>query len=178
MPGTDTSRGMNFQYACSIGLLIDFYEHPEWEIIQFEGDQDIEDVVIFNKQHETVFRAQIKQKKDPYQWTPHEFRNVISKFANLDKTENTTINFLYSGADGKSIIDDIKPVLYKIKYRGWDSLLAEEIQIINKLLDETCAEFLKDMGNRFEVIKRESWRSIKLEDLRRISIYNLSITTG
>jgi hypothetical protein len=167
MPGPDTSRGMNFQYACSIGFLIDIFEHPEWESVQFEGEQDIEDVVIFDNRKDIILRAQIKQKIDPYQWEPHEFRDVILKFAALSDSKNTTFQFIYSGSDGKSITHKLKPILQKTKYEGWNSLLPEEIQTVKDLLSENGAEFLSQVDKGFEVIKRGTWKSIKLEDLRR-----------
>lgn len=168
MPGPDTSRGMNFQYACSIGFLIGFFEHPEWESVQFEGEQDIEDVVIFDNRKDIILRAQIKQKIDPYQWEPHEFRDVILKFAALSDIKNAAFQFIYSGSDGKSITHNLKPMLQKIKYEGWNSLLPEELQAVKGLLSEKCAEFLSQVDRQFEVIKRETWKSIKLEDLRRL----------
>lgn len=101
MSGTDTARGINFQYACALGIIVDFPEHSDWQTIQLEGDEDIEDVQVFDGDSCVVFRAQIKQKTDPEQWQPHEFRDVLLAFSATPDSDRTHYRFIYSGADGR-----------------------------------------------------------------------------
>ena len=168
MAGTDTSRGINFQYACSIGFLIDFIAHPDWASIKFEGDKDIEDIVVFNEKNEILIRAQVKQKIDPYRWEPYEFRDVILSFADLYDSGVTNFMFIYAGAEGKSITNQIKPILLKIQHEGWYALSLAEKDTLSNLLNEQGAEFISKVQNRFIAIRRESVESYRISRSEKI----------
>jgi hypothetical protein len=65
----------------TISLILKFPQQPYWQIIQLEGDEDIEDILIFDYNSEIVLRAQVKQKQDPYQWKPGD--TTFMRVANL-----------------------------------------------------------------------------------------------
>src|SRR5690348_8179351 len=111
MGGSDTSRGINFQYACSIELILEFIANPHWDMIQMEGNTDVEDILIFNSAGGVLVRAQVKQKNDPYQWQPAEFAAVIEAFSHCKDAEETSYQFIHSGSDGPAFVRDIKPIL-------------------------------------------------------------------
>lgn len=168
MAGTDTSRGMNFQYACALGFLIDVIQYTDWATVQFEGDQDIEDVVIYNAAGIVVLRAQIKQKTDPYQWEPHELRDILVGFSKTPDSEKTSYQFLYSGSEGKTFAQRIRPILIKVESEGWDALGADEILLLKGSFGDVATDFFSKIGSRFKLAKKESWKSIETQDLRKL----------
>ena len=100
MSGRDTTRGINFQYSIAIGYILDFLDHQDWTHIQMEGDQDIEDIIIYGND-KIVRRIQIKQKRYPYQWKPSELYAILDSFSECDDNESVYYHFVYSGAEGK-----------------------------------------------------------------------------
>lgn len=168
MAGTDTSRGINFQYASAIGILIEFPNHPDWHIVQMEGDEDIEDVVVFDSQGKIVLRAQIKQKQDPSQWQPAEIRGVVARLADCSNcTERTQYQFIYAGSEGKALAA-LKPTLAKLKAEGADALTQADREQIVTILDAATLQYLVQLGSRLDVAKESSRESVELRDLRKL----------
>lgn len=168
MAGTDTSRGINFQYACAIRLLIEFPSHPKWNMIQMEGDEDVEDVTIFDCEGNIVLRAQIKQKTDPHQWKPSEIKAVLSAFNQCKDFGNTQYTFIYSGAEGKELSKTVKPILSKLEHTDFNNLTDDEQQTLFEKLERENVMFLKQVGGRFGLQKLGTWNDIKQGDLRRL----------
>lgn len=167
MAGTDTSRGMNFQYACTIKYLIAFPSHSNWQVIQMEGDEDIEDVTIFDREGEIVLRAQIKQKTDPYQWQPNELKKVLVAFSNCEDSSVTDYVFTYSGAEGRELTK-ILPILSKLKHKGFQNLDITEQKILHAKFGEKVVGFLKFVEGRLTLKKRGTWQDIRHGDLRKL----------
>lgn len=168
MGGTDTARGMNFQYACAIGYLIDFLNHPNWAMIQLEGDEDIEDIVVFNNEEQVLLRVQIKQKTDPYQWQPREVEQVLRAFSTCSDFDQTQYHFVYAGSEGRDFANKLKPILSKVYHEGWQQLGVSEVAVIDNMLAPDVKGYISQVGNRLALIKRESWQSIEAQDLRRL----------
>lgn len=168
MAGTDTSRGINFQYASAIGILIEFPNHANWHIVQMEGDEDIEDVVVFDAQGKIVLRAQIKQKQDPYQWQPAEICDVVARLADCSNcTERTRYQFIYAGSEGKALAA-LKSTFAKLKAEGADALTQVDRDHIVTLLDAATLQYLDQLGSRLELDKESSRESVELRDLRKL----------
>lgn len=169
MSGTDTSRGINFQYACAISVILDLVGNSAWEVMQLEGDQDIEDILIYGPNNHIIERIQVKQKRDPSQWRPSEFRDIILAFANLDDADTVLYRVIYAGSEGLEFYSKLKPVLLKIEYEGWESLAKSEIDQLGKSLDSEAAyQFLERTQRRFRIEKHDSWASKKIKDLEKI----------
>ncbi len=167
MSGKDTSRGINFQYACALSIILDSISRPKWRSIQLEGDEDIEDVVVLGEGGELLLRAQIKQKSDPEQWQPAEFRDVLLAFSECVDTDATQYRFIYSGSEGKAI-SRIKPVLIKICSEGWRALTDDEAERLDRIFGEEAVAFLSKVGGRLGLDRRESRESIRARDLIRL----------
>lgn len=168
MSGSDTSRGINFQYACAIGIILDFPSNPSWQIIQLEGSEDIEDVQVFDANDEVLLRAQIKQKEDPYQWQPHEVRDILLDFSKCPDSGNTRYKFIYAGSVGPAFVRELHPILTKLRYEGSTELAASEREILAGYFGEEVTAFALGIGPRLDLQKRETWQSIQAADLRRI----------
>jgi hypothetical protein len=168
MGGTATSRGINFQYASAIGFLIEFATHPEWHVIQLEGDLDIEDVRVEDQSGRVVCRAQIKQKEDPHQWTPSEIRDVLLELAQTPDTADTVYQFIYAGSEGPKLNRELKPILLKLQFEGKDSLSQQELDVLSGMLGDEVASFLQRVAGRMAVLQKGNWESIEATDLRRI----------
>jgi len=169
MGGPDTSRGINFQYACAIGLIVDFPHHPDWHMIQMEGEEDIEDVQVFDQENKVMFRAQIKQKRDPNQWRPHELRDVLLAFSKCPDSDGTLYQFIYAGSEGETVYRKLRPILHKLQYEGQEALAQSEVETLNDVFDNTeVVEFLLRVEGRLSLVKREAWKNIEAQDLRRL----------
>ncbi len=168
MAGSDTARGLNFQYACTIRLILDFPLHLDWQTIQMEGDEDIEDVTIFDEGNHIVFRAQIKQKRDPHQWRPSELRDVFLALSKCPDTDATEYQFIYAGSEGETVVNKLKPILLKIQFEGWQTLTTPEVKTLRDSFGEEVIGFLSRIDGRFTLLKLESWKSIEAQDLRRL----------
>jgi hypothetical protein len=168
MSGPDTSRGINFQYACTIGFILDFPLNPEWQMIQMEGDEDIEDVLIFDENDQILVRAQIKQKEDPYQWQPNELRGIFQAFSVCPDSGNTHYQFVYAGAEGKTVVHEVKPILLKLRFEDRNVLDSSETETLSRHFGDQIKDFLINIGNRIELIKRETWESLEARDLLKL----------
>lgn len=169
MSGPDTSRGINFQYACAISVILELVENTNWEMIQLEGDEDIEDISIFGADNHIIERIQIKQKRDPNQWKPSEFRDIILSFANLDDPEAVSYRVIYAGSEGPEFYSKLKPLLLKIQIDGWESLSDEELDQLSKNLNnEKASQFLERTQQRFRIEKHDSWEGKRIKDLEKI----------
>src|ERR1700694_4228414 len=100
MGGSDTSRGMNLQYACAIEFMLEFIANLAWHVIQLEGSIDIEDILVYDRAGRILVRAQVKQKNDPYQWQPAEFATIVQAFSLCSDFEETRYRFVYAGSEG------------------------------------------------------------------------------
>jgi len=175
MSGVDTHRGINFQNACAVSLLLDFPTQPTWHHIQLEGTVDIEDAVIQGADGQILVRIQIKQKRDPQQWQPAELRDILLAFAVNEDTGATEYQFIYMGAQSRTFFDTVRPLLDKLAAEGATALTPEEqagLSTIfhgqNPTAGERVREFLLAVGPRFRLVRRESADSIETADLRRL----------
>jgi hypothetical protein len=168
MSGPDTNRGVNFQYACTVGILLDFPHRPNWSIVQMEGDEDIEDITIFSDDGEIMYRGQIKQKRDPHQWQPNEFRKVLAAFAECADSGATEYEFIYAGSEGKTIVNKLRPILLRLRHEGWESLASSEIEGLKQAFGDEVINFMSRVGKRLTLVKRGAWKSIRAQDLRRL----------
>src|SRR5437016_1560778 len=157
MGGSDTSRGVNFQYACAIEFMLEFVANPAWDVIQLEGSMDIEDILVFDRAGHVLVRAQIKQKNDPYQWQPAEFATVVQAFSLCRDFEETRYRFVYSGSEGPSFVRDIKPILAKIRAEGVETLTPSEEAKLTKHFAPSTITFL--LHNHFPAQGRTSSRT-------------------
>lgn len=172
MSGSDTSRGINFQYACAISIILDLIDDSAWEVIQLEGDKDIEDISIFGSENQIIERIQVKQKRDPNQWKTSEFRDMILAFAKLPDAEAISYRVIYAGSEGKEFYSKLKPILLKIQLEGWASLSETEIrQLETNLNNEEAFQFLERAQQRFRIEKHDSWEGKRIKDLEKIRIY-------
>lgn len=168
MGGSDTSRGINFQYACALSFILKFPLEPQWQTIQLEGRENIEDILILGNQGQVLVRAQVKQKEDPYQWEPAELKNVLMQFAKCEGAEETVYQFIYAGSEGKAFNQKVRPIFEKIEFEGFHALsFAEKNEIVKHFNDE-IATFLQKTNKRFKLVKCGSWENIKAKDLATI----------
>lgn len=175
MSGVDTHRGINFQNACAVSLLLDFPTQPTWHHIQLEGTADIEDAVIQGADGQILVRVQIKQKRDPDQWQPAELRDILLAFAAGGDTGIAEYQFIYTGAQSRTFFNTVRPLLDKLAAEGVTTLTPEEQTSLSTLfpaqdptVGERVREFLLGVGSRFRLIRRDSADSIETADLRRL----------
>ncbi len=174
MAGIDTNRGVNFQYACAIGMLLEFIEHPEWAFIQMEGEVDIEDAVVHDSANHIVLRAQIKQKQDPQQWRPNELARVLSAFAECEDSGFTSYRFIYSGSEGEKIAHVLRPILAILEVEGSEALSQDDVRLLTDLLGQRECDFLLRVANRFKLQHRDSWEAVKTYDILELGKLLLS----
>lgn len=167
MAGTDTARGINFQYASAIRMLLSFPEHPEWYIIQFEGDLDIEDALVLNFEGQAVFRAQFKQKIDPQRWEPSEWNAVLEAFANTQNPGEAYFSFVYAGSRGPAVVK-LDAVLQNLRQAPVVPLSDEDNDLLNVHLSAKSRDFVIATGERLVFEHQESWESIQARDWRRL----------
>jgi len=122
MAGTDTARGINFQYSCGISFILDSLQQPRWKTLQFEGNKDIEDIVVFDDKEEILLRVQVKQKESPQRWEPSDLKDVLLRFLECGDSEMAIYQFAYAGSEGPALINDLNPILHKIELKGCSSL--------------------------------------------------------
>lgn len=168
MAGTDTSRGINFQYACGISFILDSLQEPHWQTLQFEGEKDIEDIVILDKKGEVILRAQIKQKEDPHQWTPSELRDVLLKFSKCEDSEKIIYLFIYAGSEGPVVTNEVNPILYKIEFEGSNSLTPLEKETLDRHFNSEVVGFVYKVAHRLKFIKWSSEHDLETRNLLRI----------
>jgi len=174
MTESDTSRGVNFQYAWAISFMLNFPLEHHWHTLQLEGEQDIEDILVLDDQGKVLVRAQVKQREDPHQWKPSDLREVLLAFAKCPSYEETIYQFIYAGSEGKTITDKIKPIMQKKDFEGYEALTPSDVQILRKnFKDEEVITFLHKIGRRLRLINCGPWKDIKLRDLGRINQLNL-----
>ena len=168
MGGSDTSRGINFQYACAIEIILECTANPAWNMIQLEGSVDVEDVVVFDQAGQVLVRTQIKQKNDPYQWQPAEIAAVVRAFSNCRDFEETRYQFVYAGSEGATFVREIKPILIKLRVEGAGALYPWEKAKLEKYFAPESVIFLLKAGHRLEFIKHDTRGSLKDKSLLRI----------
>jgi len=138
-------------------------------MIQMEGEEDIEDIQILSHEDKLAVRAQIKQKQDPYQWRPGELRDVFLAFSECPDTDETRYLFIYAGSEGNKVARKLKPILRTLEYEGRDALGQPEVETLKDILgNEQIVEFLLRVGSRLSLEKRETWKSIEAQDLRKL----------
>src|SRR5450759_1618850 len=130
--GVSTSRGINFQYAYSLSMLLDFISHPEWHSITLEGQVDIEDATIKDSYGHVLVRSQIKQKTGLKAWVPSELRDVLLAFAKVASNEGSDYEFIYSGAEGQDF-QRVKKVLNELSHGGSSSLSEDDMAKLRTL---------------------------------------------
>src|SRR5260221_13142264 len=101
--------------------MLNFPREHHWHILQLEGEQDIEDILVLDDQGKVLVRAQVKQKEDPHQWKPSDLREVLLAFAKCPDSEETIYQFIYAGSEGKTIKDKIKPIMQKKEFEGYEA---------------------------------------------------------
>ncbi len=168
MGGPDTSRGINFQYACAIEIILECVTNPAWDMIQLEGSVDVEDVIVFDCARHVLVRTQIKQKNDPYQWQPAEIASVVQAFSICRDFEETRYQFVYAGSEGTTLVRSIRPILTKLRVEGAEALLSSEEAKLKKHFAPDAIAFLFKVGHRLEFIKHDTRGSLKDRSLMRI----------
>jgi len=168
MSGSNTCSGINFQYAGGISFLVDALQQPEWHILQFEGKVDVEDVVVFDEIGEEILRVQIKQMESPHQWAPADFQEVLQKFSRCHDTEKIMYQFMYAGSEGRVLINEIKPVLEKMKWSGSDSLAPSDRKTLAKYFSQEVIAFLCKVYQRLQFICWGSEESLEKHNLLQI----------
>jgi tetratricopeptide (TPR) repeat protein len=166
--GSDTSRGMNFQYACAIEFILELVSNPAWDMVELEGHEDVEDILVVDKSGRVLLRAQIKQKRDPYQWQPSDFGAVMRAFLRCDDYEETRYQFVYAGSEGRSFVRDVRPVLAKLHTEGPTALTADDKAKLSAVLEPDVVPFLLRAGHRVDIIKHDTRGSLKDRSLLRI----------
>lgn len=166
--GISGSRGWNFQYACSLDLLLDAATLDSWEKVLLEGEVDIEDVTILNSDQQVVVRAQIKQKSGTKKWSPKELWGVLLGFSHCLDDTATNYRFIYEGYEGPEF-QSLKQVLEKIRYKGYASLSPTDTEMLKVLADaeenDRVRDFLERAGARLELCHEGNWRAMESRDL-------------
>jgi hypothetical protein len=87
MSGPDNLRGIDYQIACSVFIILTALANESSQIVtlQVESlDEDGEDLT-FRLEDGRVNQIQIKKRAEGYNWTPASLRPVLAKFAQLDR---------------------------------------------------------------------------------------------
>lgn len=154
--------------------MLNFPREQHWHILQLEGEQDIEDILVLDDQGKVLVRVQVKQREDPHQWKPSDLREVLLAFAECPDSEETIYEFIYAGSEGKAFTNELKPIMQKIEFEGYEALTLSEVQVLRRIFeDEEVITFLRKIDGRLRLVNCGPWKDIKARDLGRISQLNL-----
>ena len=97
MGGPDTIRGINFQTLCAILKALKLIEDPNVGFIAVEGQKDIVDIEISDRNGKTTSVIQAKSRVEPYVWRDSELTEMIRKWYELDDENVNEYFFITNG---------------------------------------------------------------------------------
>ncbi len=114
MAGTDTSRGINFQAAFTVGLALDVLAGEGGETLHVDPGPDIVDYSVRDASGALLLLGQAKTRGEPYTWAPGKLTSIIRRLAEVPGSENARLQFVTDGTLSRETLTSLAPAIERV----------------------------------------------------------------